>query len=578
MTEKYLFLLKMFLHVCYNNIIFFGGVTVNYVALYRKYRPKSLDEVYGQKYIVEIIKNSVINNRFFHAYLFSGPRGTGKTTIAKLIAKIVNCSNLDGYNPCNECSSCQLFNSKSNPDIIEIDAASNNGVDEIRAIREKAVLMPSVSKYKVYIIDEVHMLSVSAFNALLKTLEEPPKHVIFILATTELDKVPETIISRCQCYDFKRIGVDDIVRCLENICEKENIVFDDKVLNLIATYCNGGLRDSIGLLDKLVSFSNKIDENLFYDVVGLVNDDVIENIYNSIVNKDIKGTFYSIEELVNYGKSVDLITEQMLLFLKNKSIATDSSLDSVLILVEGFSSINYELKFAVNPLLCFEIGVLKIINKLKNSKIISREIICENKSVNNEEEIKSDEVEVKVKKEEKSASDGFIEESRNNRNELNFVYKNFDIIINNAFALANKDLKKDIISKWQGFNDYVHNKEFSSIVSYFLDSNVEVVGEKDIILSANYSSIVENACQNLAKLELLFNLVMGKFYNLAFVLSDEWVELRNKYVSDIKSGKIYKYIEQNEENNDIIVEETSDLSDIVSVANDVFGNDIVEIK
>ena len=221
---------------------------------------------------------------------------------------------------------------------------------------------------------------------------------------------------------------------------------------------------------------------------------------------------------------------------------------------------------------------MKIINKLKQSKIISREIICENKSVNNEEEIKSDEVEVKVKKEEKSASDGFIEESRNNRNELNFVYKNFDIIINNAFALANKDLKKDIISKWQGFNDYVHNKEFSSIVSYFLDSNVEVVGEKDIILSANYSSIVENACQNLAKLELLFNLVMGKFYNLAFVLSDEWVELRNKYVSDIKSGKIYKYIEQNEENNDIIVEETSDLSDIVSVANDVFGNDIVEIK
>lgn len=533
---------------------------MEYIALYRKYRPKNLDEVYGQKYIVDIVKNSVINNKFFHAYLFSGPRGTGKTTIAKLISKIVNCSNLEGYNPCGVCDSCKLFDNKSNPDIIEIDAASNNGVDEIRNIRDKAVLMPSVSKYKVYIIDEVHMLSISAFNALLKTLEEPPKHVIFILATTELDRIPETIISRCQCYDFKRIGINDIILCLENICKCENFNVDDEVLNLIANHCNGGMRDSIGLLDKLVSYSNVVDKKLFYDVVGLINDDVIFDIYNNIVEKNIKNTFELIEKLVNSGKNVDIIVEQMLLFLKNLSI--DVASDNVFKLVEGFSSINYELRFCSNVLLCLEVGVIKIINNLNEKKIISREIISDKEDVIVEQEkiVCSDEV---IDKDKQMFEDNI---------------KNFDIIINNAFALANKELKSIIVSKWSSFNDYVHNKEFSSVVSYFLDSTVCVVGEKDVIVAVGFESILENACYNLPKLELLFNLVMGRFFNLAFVLDSEWEVLKNKYISDIKSGKKYNYIEPNVENNDIISNVTSDLSDVVSVANDMFGNDIVEIK
>lgn len=537
---------------------------MEYVALYRKYRPKNLDEIYGQKYIVNIVKNSVVNNRFFHAYLFSGSRGTGKTTIAKLISKIVNCSNLDGYNPCGVCDSCKLFDNKSNPDIVEIDAASNNGVDEIRNIRDKAVLMPSVSKYKVYIIDEVHMLSISAFNALLKTLEEPPKHVIFILATTELDRVPETIVSRCQCYDFKRIGINDIVLCLKNICECENFSVDDEVLELIANHCNGGMRDSIGLLDKLVSYSNIIDKKLFFDVFGLINDDVVLNIYNNIVEKNIKVTFELIEKLVNSGKSVDVIVEQMLIFLKGLSIDDDSEV--VFKLVEGFSSINYELRFSSNALLCLEIGVLKIVNSLNEKKIISREIISNEEEVVVEKKdvVDSDDVDDDVSEEDKQMFENNV--------------KNFDVIINNAFALANKELKNNIVNKWSSFNDYVHNKEFSSVVSYFLDSSVCVVGEKDVIIAVGFESILENACYNLPKLELLFNLVMGRFFNLAFVLDSEWEILRNKYVSDIKSGKKYNYIEPNVENDDIINSETSDLSDVVSVANDVFGDDIVEIK
>lgn len=562
----------------YNKYIFFGGVVMEYVALYRKYRPKVLDEVYGQKYIVDIVKNSVLNNRVFHAYLFSGPRGTGKTTIAKLMAKIVNCSNLNGYDPCDECSSCKLFNDKSNPDIIEIDAASNNGVDEIRTIREKVVLMPSVSKYKVYIIDEVHMLSVSAFNALLKTLEEPPEHVIFILATTELDKVPETIISRCQCYDFKRISINDIVSCLKNICVKENINSDDEVLELIGQYCNGGMRDSIGLLDKLVSYSNDITKDLFYDVVGLVNEELVYDIYSNIVNKNVSAVFDIVEKMVNSGKSVELIVEQLLTLLRNISVKNNDMVFSDVFckVLNGLSDISHELKFDVNQLLCFEIGILKIVNNFDDDKNISREINSEvsdegdnSKDVNKSFERLVDNVDKTLNIEpEKDKSEQMVD----------IKNVNFDVVINNAFALADKNLKNDVLSKWNGFNDYVHNKEFSSLVSYFLDSTVQVVGEKDVIVSVSYASMIENACYNIAKLELLFNLVMGKFYNLAFVLDDEWNELKNKYISDMKSGKIYKYIEPNMENSDIIDEKPNDLSDVVMTAKNVFGNDIVEIK
>ena len=542
---------------------------MEYVALYRKYRPKKLDEIYGQKYVVKIVKNSITNNRFMHAYLFSGPRGTGKTTVAKLLAKIVNCFQLNGFDPCDECDSCKLINDRSNPDIIEIDAASNNGVDEIRSIRDSVVLMPSVSKYKVYIIDEVHMLSTSAFNALLKTLEEPPKHVIFILATTEINKVPETIISRCQCYDFKRISVDDIVDCLSNICTKENIDADEDVLKLIASYCNGGMRDSIGLLDKLLSYSNVINKQLFYDVVGLVDNNIISELFVDICNCNTKSVFDSVERLVNHGKSIELITEQLLSYLRSLSVDSSISMssDDFIKIVNGVSNIFNGLRNSFNQMLFFEIEMFKIIkslsddSKVKNdTKIISREIILEN----NEELRNVNKSEEKVLKNEQTF--------KNRR-------KDFDIIINNAFALANKDLKNEIVNKWKGFYDYVHNKEFSSLVSYFLDSTVEVVGEKDVIISADYDSIVDNGNRNITKLELLFNLVMGRSYNIVFILTNEWHKLKDKYVSDIKEGKKYNYIEHSFKNNVIIDEKsTGEIPEALKTAQSVFGNDIVEIK
>ena len=222
-----------------------------YQALYRKYRPKNLDEVGGQDTIVKIIKNSILNNKINHAYLFAGPRGTGKTSVAKIFAKMVNCENLEKGNPCGKCTSCTVPN---NSDIIEIDAASNNGVDEIRELRNKVNLVPSYGKYKVYIIDEVHMLTTGAFNALLKTLEEPPAHIIFVLATTDPHKIPETILSRCQRLDFKKISENNIVKRLSEIANIENIDIEEPALYEIARLSDGGMRDSIGMLDQAVAY------------------------------------------------------------------------------------------------------------------------------------------------------------------------------------------------------------------------------------------------------------------------------------------------------------------------------------
>ena len=227
-------------------------------SLYRKYRPQTFDDVVGQKVIIKSLKNVILKNKISHAYLFTGPRGTGKTSVAKILAKTVNCVNLTDTSPCNECVSCTQINQKQTVDVIEIDAASNNGVDEIRELKSKVSLVPTVGKYKIYIIDEVHMLTIGAFNALLKTLEEPPAHIIFILATTEPHKIPETILSRCQKFDFKRIDDKSMDKRLKYICKSEKIDIEDQALEEIIRFSSGGMRDSISLLEQAQVYSDSI--------------------------------------------------------------------------------------------------------------------------------------------------------------------------------------------------------------------------------------------------------------------------------------------------------------------------------
>ena len=263
-----------------------------YQALYRQYRPKTFDEVLGQEHITTTLKNQIQSGNIGHAYLFSGTKGTGKTSTAKILSRAVNCLKPVEGNPCNECEICRGILDESIMDIIEMDAASNNSVDDIRELRDKVVYPPSRTKYKIYIIDEVHMLSKGAFNALLKTLEEPPRHLIFLLATTEKERLPQTILSRCQRFDFKRITTKDIVSNMKNICHELNISVEEKALKLIARNSDGAMRDALSLLDQCISYKG---ENLSYqdaiDILGIANTDLLFSIVDDVRRKSYKA-FY----------------------------------------------------------------------------------------------------------------------------------------------------------------------------------------------------------------------------------------------------------------------------------------------
>ena len=260
-----------------------------YQALYRQYRPKTFDEVLGQEHITTTLKNQIKSNNIGHAYLFAGTRGTGKTSTAKIFSRAVNCLNPIDGNPCNQCEICKGILNESIMDVIEMDAASNRKIEDIRELKDKVIYPPAKARYKIYIIDEVHMLTTQAFNALLKTLEEPPKHLIFILATTELQKLPQTILSRCQRFDFKRISSMDIVTNMQRIRDKLNIKIDDRVLKLIARNSDGAMRDALSLLDQCISYKT---EDLTYEdalnILGIANTDFIFDLVDHIKNKDLE--------------------------------------------------------------------------------------------------------------------------------------------------------------------------------------------------------------------------------------------------------------------------------------------------
>lgn len=301
-----------------------------YQALYRKYRPTNFDEVVGQTHIIQTLKNAIVQNRIAHAYLFCGPRGTGKTSIAKICAKTLNCTNSQDA-PCGVCENCKMAANGSHPDIIEIDAASNNGVDEVRNLIDKVKYAPMQGKYKIYIIDEVHMMTSGAFNALLKTIEEPPAHVIFIFATTEPNKVLPTIISRCQRFDFNKVSMHDIKYRLSVVCKNEGIEIDENGLTLIAQLADGGMRDALSILDQCVAYcSSHIDVNDIRKIYGVVTSEDIGKLFYSVYKKDVDSFVKDIQKYSDMGMDIKRLTADFIHMLKD-SLILDYSENSTLV-------------------------------------------------------------------------------------------------------------------------------------------------------------------------------------------------------------------------------------------------------
>lgn len=546
-----------------------------YQALYRKYRPKTLDDVMGQEIIVKIIKNSIRNNQINHAYLFAGPRGTGKTSVAKIFANIINCENPINYQPCGKCISCTQPN---NSDIIEIDAASNNGVDEIRELRNKVTLLPAYGKYKVYIIDEVHMLTQGAFNALLKTLEEPPAHVIFILATTDPHKVIETILSRCQRLDFKKISNEAIIKNLKKIAKNENIDVDEAALTEIANLADGGMRDSVGMLDQARAYTEgKITTKDIHDINGTLTETNLMELTLNILDSKLNIILEKIDEYNDEGKNFIKLTEELINFMRNtllykeapnyfktrvqntenyEKISKSVNINQIFSYIEVLNKYSFEMKNSSNSKLLFELAIIKIIaENNRNSgqkKEHSQEKTCnleqnvKNAHKNEEKEIKNVENTKKLNIKEQQ-NKPIQEKTVDNKEEKKIVPSNETknklhqrldeikkIRIDNTLAKFNKTNLKAIIIKLEKLNDMLLNPEYSHTASIILDGTLKAASDTNLIFVYKTKRLSELFNENLIIIEQTIEKILNKKYNLIATDIDEWEIIKKEFNNKLR--------------------------------------------
>lgn len=532
---------------------------MDYKVLYRKYRPLSFDDVTGQKTVVNTLKNAIVQNKISHAYIFTGPRGTGKTSLAKIFARSINCENNQQGNPCLNCNSCKTFN--DNPDIIEIDAASNNGVDEIRELINNIKLLPSNSKYKVYIIDEVHMLSQSAFNALLLTLEEPPAHVVFILATTDIQNVPITILSRTQRFDFSKISVEDICNRLTYVCSQEKIKITPEAITEIAYLAEGGLRDALSILDQIASLA--IDEITIETVIntfGTISNIKIKKFIDIVESNDIKVTLEMLQEFKNSGIDSKVFINKLINELKE--LAINIKLNAVKekrLTFEKIKSLILELtnllankSISIDPYIIVEMIVLSYMNANmeKNNEKEAEYFLGNNKKT---EISQQNNREIKIKAEKQK----------------DLIEKFKEIRVNNCLAEASKQILNTAKLNWQSFLEKVK----------LVDNNIYLnVCDTDIVAASDDYVIIETLTDSSAGLinkqttiiERVLRDQLQLKWKIIAVSKEEWKNIKTKYIEDIKKQIKYEIKEE-------ILLEPLEKNELENLASDIFSEDKIEI-
>ena len=519
-----------------------------YTALYRKFRPTTFADVVGQEHITRTLRNQIIADRVGHAYLFNGGRGTGKTSSAKILARAINCLNPKDGEPCNECEICRGALNGSLTDIVEMDAASNNSVEDIRSIREEVNFLPTKAKYRVYIIDEVHMLSPGAFNALLKTLEEPPEHVKFILATTEPQKLPATILSRCQRFDFKRISNEDIIKRLKVVCNESNIEITDSALNIIAVLSEGAMRDALSILERCVQDGeNKIDEDKIKDLVGIPKIAFVNSITEAIINYDIDKALKSMDDILNEGKDLNNFLWEIIKYIKDiliyksskkadlysedeianiNAISEKVTKEKLVNLIYELSKLETDMKWSTQKTIMFQAGIIKLCsNEFDSSSNIEERVD------KIEKYLKSGRVAVNTMQVPVSATTVNQTQNYNLNNRVQSTPKvGSNTVKQNTMANKPKQYSSDLSKSWPTIvNDLKQN---GKIVLYtnLMNTSAEEINDMTVGIKfpnglSSFGKTVLEKQENIKEISTLVSMACGK-------------EMQIKYISEAQSQAV----------------------------------------
>ncbi|WP_027410570.1 DNA polymerase III subunit gamma/tau [Anoxybacillus tepidamans] len=563
---------------------------MTYQALYRVFRPQQFADVVGQEHVTKTLQSALLQNKISHAYLFSGPRGTGKTSAAKILAKAVNCEKAPTTEPCNQCPACVGITNGSIPDVLEIDAASNNGVDEIRDIREKVKFAPTSVRYKVYIVDEVHMLSIGAFNALLKTLEEPPRHVIFILATTEPHKIPPTIISRCQRFDFRRIQPHSIVLRLRQVLDAQHIKASDEALFAIARAADGGMRDALSLLDQAISFSE--EEVLLEDVLamtGAISSVMLARLVEAIHERDVAKALQSLEEFMNQGKDPNRLIEDLIFYYRDlllyktapqlegviRGIAVDQEFQklaesipvpTIYETIEILNKSQQEMKWTNHPRIFLEVALVRLCHQEQRSTpVMSEEVRSLMKKMENLEaelqQLKGQGISVAVK-------DSLSTHAKKSAKSIRTSgYKTPVGRIHEILSQATHQDLSLIKNHWAEMLDILKKQNKVSHAALLYESEPVAASPQAFVLKFKYEIHCKMAADNTNQVKenlesILFDLTNRRFEMVA-VPEEEWSTIREEFIRE-KGMQREKEPKQEDP--------------LIAEAKRLFGENLIEIK